>query len=127
MGKASDPMAVVDPHAKVYGVRNLRVVDASAFPFLPPGHAQAIVCESFPPFPFLLNYSLSTPSSLPFLLSFHSSSHSYSMRMSSAPLLIFANQTLQCRGIFRMANVCCFLSAVDMLAEKIADDIRNGR
>lgn len=40
MGKAGDPMAVVDSRARVFGVRGLRVVDASAFPFLPPGHPQ---------------------------------------------------------------------------------------
>ena len=43
MGKADDPMAVVDTKARVFGVQNLRVVDASAFPFLPPGHPQATV------------------------------------------------------------------------------------
>lgn len=46
MGKVSDPNAVVDSEAKVIGVKNLRVVDASAFPFLPPGHPQSTVCES---------------------------------------------------------------------------------
>ncbi|KAI0388654.1 glucose-methanol-choline oxidoreductase [Xylariaceae sp. FL0594] len=43
MGKPSDPMAVVDPKARVYGVKNLRVVDASAFPLLPPGHPESTV------------------------------------------------------------------------------------
>ncbi|KAJ5578597.1 GMC oxidoreductase [Penicillium hispanicum] len=43
MGKASDPYAVVDNHARVYGVKNLRVVDISAFPLLPPGLPQATV------------------------------------------------------------------------------------
>ncbi|GAP84543.2 putative glucose-methanol-choline oxidoreductase [Rosellinia necatrix] len=43
MGKASDPLAVVDSHARVYGVKGLRVVDASAFPFLPPGLPQSSV------------------------------------------------------------------------------------
>lgn len=43
MGKASDPMAVVDSDAKVLGTLGLRVVDASAFPFLPPGQPQATV------------------------------------------------------------------------------------
>jgi choline dehydrogenase len=43
MGRKNDTMAVVDPQARVYGVKSLRVVDASAFPFLPPGHPQATV------------------------------------------------------------------------------------
>ena len=36
---------VVDSHARVIGVRNLRVVDASALPILPPGHPVATICE----------------------------------------------------------------------------------
>lgn len=47
MGKSSDPMAVVDSHARVFGVKGLRVVDASAFPFLPPGHPQRYVARIF--------------------------------------------------------------------------------
>ncbi|KAL2849848.1 hypothetical protein BJY01DRAFT_233490 [Aspergillus pseudoustus] len=43
MGVEGDEMAVVDSHAKVFGVQRLRVVDASAFPFLPPGHPQSTV------------------------------------------------------------------------------------
>ncbi|KAE8150939.1 hypothetical protein BDV25DRAFT_139372 [Aspergillus avenaceus] len=43
MGTSDDEMAVVDHEAKVYGVEGLRVVDASAFPFLPPGHPQSTV------------------------------------------------------------------------------------
>ncbi|OJJ59831.1 hypothetical protein ASPSYDRAFT_30663 [Aspergillus sydowii CBS 593.65] len=43
MGVSSDPLAVVDSRAQVYGVNRLRVVDASAFPFLPPGHPQSSV------------------------------------------------------------------------------------
>ena len=43
MGHISDNMAVVDTRARVYGVRGLRVVDASSFPFLPPGHPQATI------------------------------------------------------------------------------------
>lgn len=43
MGRRSDPLAVVDSQMRVYGVDNLRVVDASSFPFLPPGHPQATI------------------------------------------------------------------------------------
>ncbi len=43
MGKEGDEMAVVDSKARVMGVRGLRVVDASAFPFLPPGQPQSMV------------------------------------------------------------------------------------
>ncbi|KAI4225160.1 MAG: hypothetical protein LQ349_007111 [Xanthoria aureola] len=43
MGRREDPMAVLDGKGKVYKVQGLRVVDASAFPLLPPGHPQATV------------------------------------------------------------------------------------
>ncbi|KAI9843172.1 MAG: hypothetical protein M1838_002735, partial [Thelocarpon superellum] len=43
MGPKKDPLAVVDTKLRVYGTNNLRVVDASAFPFLPPGHPQSTV------------------------------------------------------------------------------------
>jgi choline dehydrogenase len=43
MGQKDDPMAVLDSSARVYGVQGLRVVDASSFPFLPPGHPQSVV------------------------------------------------------------------------------------
>lgn len=43
MGSLNDSMAVLDSKARVYGTQNLRVVDASAFPFLPPGHPQSTV------------------------------------------------------------------------------------
>lgn len=46
MGKTSDPKAVVDSKARVIGVKNLRVVDAAAFPLLPPGHPMSTVCKS---------------------------------------------------------------------------------
>jgi choline dehydrogenase len=36
-------MAVVDSNAKVFGVSGLRVVDASAFALLPPGHPQSTI------------------------------------------------------------------------------------
>ena len=45
MGVESDAMAVVDSNARVFGVKGVRVVDASAFPFLPPGHPQSSVCK----------------------------------------------------------------------------------
>lgn len=38
-----DPMAVVDAQARVFGVQGVRVVDASSFPFLVPGHPTATV------------------------------------------------------------------------------------
>ncbi|EMR85826.1 hypothetical protein ACHAPC_007602 [Botrytis cinerea] len=43
MGIQSDPMAVVDSKARVFGTKGLRVVDASAFAILPPGHPQSTV------------------------------------------------------------------------------------
>ncbi|KAF1911675.1 GMC oxidoreductase [Ampelomyces quisqualis] len=43
MGKVDDPDAVVDSKARVIGVKGLRVVDASAFALLPPGHPQSTV------------------------------------------------------------------------------------
>ncbi|KAL8929127.1 MAG: hypothetical protein Q9172_000562 [Xanthocarpia lactea] len=42
MGKR-DSQSVVDSKGRVYGAKNLRVVDASVFPVLPPGHPQATV------------------------------------------------------------------------------------
>ncbi|KAL8997661.1 MAG: hypothetical protein Q9169_003141 [Polycauliona sp. 2 TL-2023] len=43
MGRRGDGMAVVDSEGRVLGARRLRVVDASAFPFLTPGHPQSVV------------------------------------------------------------------------------------
>lgn len=43
MGLADDPNAVVDSSARVIGVSGLRVVDASSFALLPPGHPQSTV------------------------------------------------------------------------------------
>ena len=47
MGQENDSMAVVDSKARVFGVGKLRVVDASAFPFLPPAHPSSTVCKSY--------------------------------------------------------------------------------
>jgi choline dehydrogenase len=43
MGRKGDRMAVVDSSGRVFGTTGLRVVDASAMPFLPPGHPMATV------------------------------------------------------------------------------------
>lgn len=43
MGRKGDAKAVVDSNGKVFGVTGLRVVDASAFPLIVPGHPQATV------------------------------------------------------------------------------------
>jgi choline dehydrogenase len=45
MGKSGDKTAVVDSKARVFGIKGLRVVDASAFPLLPPGHPTATICK----------------------------------------------------------------------------------
>jgi choline dehydrogenase len=41
MGRASDPMAVVDPEARVIGVDGLRVADSSVFPQVTNGNLNA--------------------------------------------------------------------------------------
>lgn len=43
MGNLDDDMTVIDTKARVRGVQSLRVIDASSFPFLPPGHPVATV------------------------------------------------------------------------------------
>jgi len=43
MGKPSDRLAVVDSTMRVIGTENLRIVDASVFPFLPPGHPHSTI------------------------------------------------------------------------------------
>lgn len=48
MGASNDTTAVVDSRARVRGVTGLRVVDASAFPFVPPGFPMATVCMCSP-------------------------------------------------------------------------------
>jgi len=41
MGPSGDPMAVVDAQLRVYGIQNLRVVDASIMPQLVSGNTNA--------------------------------------------------------------------------------------
>jgi len=43
MGKEEDPNAVVDSKARVFGIKGLRVVNASSFAFLSPGHPQSTI------------------------------------------------------------------------------------
>ncbi|KAL8969550.1 MAG: hypothetical protein Q9197_004271 [Variospora fuerteventurae] len=43
MGRKEDRESVVDGMGRVYGAKGLRVVDASVFPVLPPGHITATV------------------------------------------------------------------------------------
>jgi len=50
MGVSNDTTAVVDSRARVRGVTGLRVVDASALPFVPPTFPMATVCTYFPTF-----------------------------------------------------------------------------
>jgi choline dehydrogenase len=41
MGSRNDPMAVVDPEARVYGLEALRVIDSSIMPSITTGNLNA--------------------------------------------------------------------------------------
>ena len=43
MNKISDDVAVVDAHAKIIDVRNLKMINMSVLTFVPPEHFQATV------------------------------------------------------------------------------------
>lgn len=43
MGPSTDPDAVVNPELQVYGIKGLRVADASIIPILPASHTNAVV------------------------------------------------------------------------------------
>ncbi|RAK98988.1 GMC family oxidoreductase [Aspergillus ibericus CBS 121593] len=43
MGNETNPLSVIDSKARVYGVSGLRVVDASSFPILVPGHPMSTI------------------------------------------------------------------------------------
>ena len=45
MGQSSDPMAVIDSKARVFGAKAVRVVDASSLPILLPSHIQGTLCK----------------------------------------------------------------------------------
>lgn len=44
MGRRNDSLAVVDSKGHVIGVSDLRIADASIFPFLPTGQPSATIC-----------------------------------------------------------------------------------
>ena len=101
MGISNDTNAVVDTQGRVYGAQNLRVVDASIFPFLPPGLPQGTVCT------YTSSFDVVEPCS-------------------------DSDLTLFCSGLIASANLTYRQESwsltrvnLDMLAEKIAEQIRN--
>jgi choline dehydrogenase len=59
MGRASDPLAVIDSRARVIGVKGIRVVDASSLPILLPSHIQGSICE-YPTLHLMMIYGNTT-------------------------------------------------------------------
>lgn len=45
MGLANDSVAVLDSKARVFGMQGLQVVNASAFPILPPGYPASTISK----------------------------------------------------------------------------------
>jgi choline dehydrogenase len=67
MGRSSDPMAVVDPEGRVYGVEGLRVVDSSIMPSITTGNLNAptiMVAEKMAD--HVLGHAPLAPSSAPY-------------------------------------------------------------
>jgi len=67
MGRSSDPMAVVDPEGRAYGVEGLRIVDSSVMPSITTGNLNAptiMVAEKMAD--HVLGKAPLTPSSAPY-------------------------------------------------------------
>jgi choline dehydrogenase len=56
MGPPSDPEAVVDPRLRVYGIKGLRVIDASIMPQVVSGNTNAAVIMIGKILPYFYSY-----------------------------------------------------------------------